>query len=174
MLTQLQTYTPEQYPEQEEQADYKREYRQREIIPRTGGTTNHNQLAFNLAMTLRSNLKRQSYKVYIGDVHPWIPRYEQFTYPEVMVIHGAPQCYGNSTTTVTNPCFMTDVLSPSTQIVLDEAGVIRSRQFPGLWLAVNRPLAGDLAAVLATLQQGIAIPEHQAFLKQLHSASFEV
>lgn len=115
MLTQLQTYTPEQYLEQEEQAAYKSEYRQGEIIPMTGVTTNHNELAGNLYAYLRFQLSRQSYKVYIGDVRLWIPRYEQFTYPDVMVIHGVPQYYGNSTTTVTNPCFIAEVLSPSTQ-----------------------------------------------------------
>lgn len=45
----------------------------------------------------------------------------------------------------------------------DEQGILRSRIFPGLWL--NRPqlLANNLAAVLQTLQAGLASPEHQAF-----------
>jgi Uma2 family endonuclease len=37
----------------------------------------------------------------------------------------------------------------------DEAGVIRSSIFPGLWLAVNALQEGDLAQVLAVLQQGL-------------------
>lgn len=49
----------------------------------------------------------------------------------------------------------------------DEAGIIRSRQFPGLWLAVDRLLAGDLATVLQVLQQGIATPEHLAFIDRV-------
>ncbi|UZQ53442.1 Uma2 family endonuclease [Trichothermofontia sichuanensis B231] len=46
-------------------------------------------------------------------------------------------------------------------------GIYRSQQFPGLWLAAERLLAHDLAAVLDVLQQGINTPEHQAFVKQL-------
>jgi Uma2 family endonuclease len=50
-----------------------------------------------------------------------------------------------------------------------EAGVIRSRMFPGLWLAVNDLLAGNMVQVLAVIQQGLASPEHTAFVQQLSS-----
>ncbi|MBY0229315.1 MAG: Uma2 family endonuclease [Gemmataceae bacterium] len=49
-------------------------------------------------------------------------------------------------------------------------GTIRSVVFPGLWLAVPALVAGDLAGVLATLQAGLASPEHAAFLAQLQAA----
>ena len=50
----------------------------------------------------------------------------------------------------------------------DEASVIRSQIFPGLWLAVNALREGDLAQVLAVLQQGLQTAEHQAFVKSLN------
>lgn len=50
----------------------------------------------------------------------------------------------------------------------DDAGVIRSQIFPGLWLAVNALREGDLAQVLAVLQQGIQTAEHQAFVERLN------
>ena len=52
-----------------------------------------------------------------------------------------------------------------------EPGVLRSRVFPGLWLDVKALLAGDLAGVLAKLQQGLATEEHAAFVKRLAAAS---
>ena len=52
----------------------------------------------------------------------------------------------------------------------DEAGVVRSERFPGLWLAVPALLGGNLATVLATLQEGLATPEHAAFVEQLRQA----
>lgn len=52
----------------------------------------------------------------------------------------------------------------------DDAGVIRSRLFPGLWLATPALLAGSLAQVLAVLQQGLASDEHAAFVNQLATA----
>ncbi len=54
----------------------------------------------------------------------------------------------------------------------DTDGIYRSQQFPGLWLACDRLLANDLAAVLSILQQGINTPEHQGFvdhLQRLHA-----
>ncbi len=46
-------------------------------------------------------------------------------------------------------------------------GVIRSRVFPGLWLAANEFLIGNMGRVLAVLQDGLAAPEHTAFSQQL-------
>jgi Uma2 family endonuclease len=50
---------------------------------------------------------------------------------------------------------------------VDEDGVIRSQVFPGLWLAVNDLLAGNMGRVLAVLQEGLAAPEHTVFVQQL-------
>jgi Uma2 family endonuclease len=49
----------------------------------------------------------------------------------------------------------------------DDRGVIHSRVFPGLRLAVDALLNGDLAAVLAEQQAGLATAEHQAFVDSL-------
>jgi len=116
---QLQTkprfYSPEEYLELEEKADYKSEYRDGEIVLMTGGTTNHNEIALNLAANLKFQLKKQKYKVYMGDVRLWIPRYRQYTYPDVMVIQGKPVYADQGTTTVMNPMLIAEVLSRSTQ-----------------------------------------------------------
>jgi Uma2 family endonuclease len=50
---------------------------------------------------------------------------------------------------------------------VDDDGIIRSLVFPGLWLAVTALLTGDMARVLAVLQQGLASPEHVALVQQL-------
>jgi len=52
----------------------------------------------------------------------------------------------------------------------DAAGMIHSRTFPGLRLAVPALLSGDLARVLAELQNGLASAEHQAFVEALAEA----
>lgn len=49
----------------------------------------------------------------------------------------------------------------------DASGLIRSEVFPGLQLDVAALLAGDLARVLAALQQGLRSTEHAAFVEQL-------
>ena len=108
-------YTPEEYLELEEKADDKNEYRDGEIISMTGGTTNHNKLALNLATGLNVALNDLDYDIYIGDVKLWIPRYQEFTYPDVMVIEGQPVYYSTNTTIVTNPVLIVEVLSKSTK-----------------------------------------------------------
>ena len=49
----------------------------------------------------------------------------------------------------------------------DDNGIIRSRVFPGLWLDVRALLKDDMATVLTVLQQGLASPEHAAFVQKL-------
>jgi Uma2 family endonuclease len=113
--SQKRYYTPEEYLELEEAADYKNEYRDGEIVPMTGGTTNHNKIALNFAANLKFALRGQGYDIYIGDVRLWIPRYRQYTYPDVMVIQGEPVYTGTNTTTVMNPLLIAEVLSKSTK-----------------------------------------------------------
>ncbi len=115
MQLQPRTYTPEEYLKLEEQAEYKSEYLDGEIIPMTGGTTNHNEISLNLVTNLRFSLKKQNYRIYMADVRLWIPRYRLYTYPDVMLIKGEPIYADQGTTTVTNPVMITEVLSPSTQ-----------------------------------------------------------
>ena len=115
MQTQKRYYTPEEYLELEEKAEYKSEYRDGEIVPMTGGTTNHNEIAGNFYANLKFALKGQKYRVYMADVRLWLPRYRQHTYPDVMVIQGQPVYTGTNTTTVMNPCLIAEVLSKSTK-----------------------------------------------------------
>lgn len=48
-------------------------------------------------------------------------------------------------------------------------GVLQSRVFPGLWLAVNDLLAGNLAQVVATLNLGLKSSEYEAFQQEIRS-----
>lgn len=115
---QIQTskkITPEEYLEIEEKAEYKSEYREGEIVPMAGGTTNHNEIAGNFYSNLKPALKGRNYRVFMGDVRLWIPRYRQYTYPDVLVIQGQPVYTGTNTTTVMNPLLIVEVLSKSTK-----------------------------------------------------------
>jgi Uma2 family endonuclease len=54
------------------------------------------------------------------------------------------------------------------RLPLDAQGLYRSEVFPGLWLNPAALVAGDLARVLAVVQQGAATPEHAAFVARLN------
>jgi Uma2 family endonuclease len=53
---------------------------------------------------------------------------------------------------------------------VDDRGILRSEVFPGLWLAVSALLAGDMATVLAVVQEGLQSPNHAAFVERLGKA----
>ncbi|MBW4646230.1 MAG: Uma2 family endonuclease [Goleter apudmare HA4340-LM2] len=116
---QIQTskkyYTPEKYLQLEEISELKNEYRDGEITPTAGGTTNHNEIAGNFYANFKFNMRGKNYKIYMGDVKLWISRYRIYTYPDVMVIHGEPIYEGIGITTVTNPIMIAEVLSKSTE-----------------------------------------------------------
>ena len=56
-------------------------------------------------------------------------------------------------------------------LVPDAAGILHSQTFPGLRLASNALLAGDFAGVLSELSNGLATPEHAAFVAKLGAAA---
>jgi Uma2 family endonuclease len=56
------------------------------------------------------------------------------------------------------------------EIAAEEEGVFRSRVFPGLWLDPAPLSAGDLQSLAATVQRGIATPEHTEFVDRLASS----
>jgi Uma2 family endonuclease len=57
------------------------------------------------------------------------------------------------------------------RLSLDSPGFYRSEVFPGLWLDPDALARFDLAAVLRVLQQGMASPEHAAFVNDLRRAA---
>ncbi len=113
--TQIQTYTPEEYLELEEKAEFRNEYRNGEIIPMAGGTTNHNKIAGNFYKKFPLTIQQQDYEVYIGDVKLWIPGDRTYTYPDIMVIQGEPIYQDNRRDIITNPLLIVEVLSKSTK-----------------------------------------------------------
>jgi Uma2 family endonuclease len=86
-----QTYTPEEYLELELASENKSEYRNGEIVPMTGGTLDHNELAINLAAFLQFALRGKSYRIFATDQRLWIPTHALYTYPDVMVIENPLQ-----------------------------------------------------------------------------------
>ena len=48
-------------------------------------------------------------------------------------------------------------------------GLYHSEGFPGLWLDPKAMPAGDLEGIIATLDRGLATPEHEAIVQRLKS-----
>ncbi|MDY6804795.1 MAG: Uma2 family endonuclease [Cyanobacteriota bacterium] len=108
------TTTPEEYLALEEVAEEKNEYIDGEIVPMTGATSNHNQISVNLCAHLYFALRQQNYRVFAGDLRVWIPEYNTYTYPDVMVVEGELAYHNNRKDTINNPAIICEVLSRST------------------------------------------------------------
>ncbi len=110
-----QTYTPEEYLDLEVASEIRSEYRNGIIVPMTGGTPDHNELAINLAALLKSALRGKPYRIFASDQRLWIPNRNLYTYPDVMIVEKPLQLQTGRTDTVINPCLMAEVLSKSTR-----------------------------------------------------------
>jgi Uma2 family endonuclease len=113
--TKERTYTPEEYLELEIASETRNEYRNGEIVPMTGGTPNHNEISSILNAILRLSLKGKPYSIFVADQRLWIPAASFHTYPDVMIVPKPIQLQTGRKDTVTNPCFIAEVLSKSTQ-----------------------------------------------------------
>ncbi|MEH1888152.1 MAG: Uma2 family endonuclease [Nostoc sp.] len=114
-ITQQRYYTPEEYLELEEAADYKSEYIDGQIISMAGGTANHNRIAGNFYAVLNFAFRQQEYEVFNSDMRLWIHQKRIYTYPDVTVIASEPEFFNNRTDIITNPQVIVEVLSKSTK-----------------------------------------------------------
>ena len=108
-------YSPQEYLELEVNSEIRHEYINGLIIPMTGGTPNHNQLALNFSGTLNYLLKRQPYQVFVTDQRLWIPSRKIHTYPDIMVVKNPLEYEQGRKDTLVNPVMIAEVLSKSTK-----------------------------------------------------------
>jgi Uma2 family endonuclease len=62
-------------------------------------------------------------------------------------------------------------LSEDRELPIDPDGVLRAKAFPGLWIHAPSLLAKDVKGLMSKLNEGLATPEHQAFVQQLSEAT---
>src|SRR4028118_2164108 len=112
-------YTPDEYRELEESAEFRNEYRDGEIVQMSGGTINHSRIIRNLSRVLGNLLEEQPYELFHKDLRLWIPRYRRGTYPDVMVIEGEPVFNEGRNEEILNPLLIVEVLSKSSEDLKD-------------------------------------------------------
>ncbi|MDM8521521.1 Uma2 family endonuclease [Anaerolineales bacterium HSG6] len=111
----------------EEEAEYKSEYINGQIVAMAGASANHNRIASNLHATIYNALDEKPCETFISDLRVWIEDKQRGTYPEVMVVCGKLEFYTDRTDTITNPTVIIEVLSKST------AGIDRGAKFQAYW-----------------------------------------
>jgi Uma2 family endonuclease len=108
-------YSPDEYRQLEETAEFRNEYRDGEIVKMTGGTINHSQIIGNIYAFLKSALRGKNARPFMSELRLWIPRYRRGTYPDVMVVEGELVCTEGRKDEILNPVLIVEVLSKSTK-----------------------------------------------------------
>ena len=112
--TQQKFYTPDEYRQLEETAEFRNEYRDGEIVQMAGGTIDHSQIIGNIYAFLKYALRSKNARAF-SEFRLWIPRYRRGTYPDVMVVEGELVCTEGRKDEILNPVLIVEVLSKSTK-----------------------------------------------------------
>lgn len=107
--------TPEEYLREERISSVKREYLRGEVFAFAGASPAHNQLVFNLAGILHTQLRRTPCRGYASDLKVQTPGQEMFAYPDLTVVCGEPQFRDEQQDVLLNPTLIIEVLSESTE-----------------------------------------------------------
>jgi Uma2 family endonuclease len=115
ILAATKQYTASEYLTLEERAEFKSEFINGEITSMAGASANHNKIALNFCRLLPLIIGDQTYEIFMSDMRLWMPEYNLYTYPDVMVVAGEPVFVDQRQMEVTNPCLIVEILSSSTQ-----------------------------------------------------------
>lgn len=114
MITTPAKITAAEYLAAERKSPERHEFFNGEIIPMTGASRYHNLITTNLVITVGSALLNEDYEVYQSDMRVHNPVSESYSYPDVVVVKGAPQLADDEFDTLLNPILIIEVLSPGT------------------------------------------------------------
>jgi Uma2 family endonuclease len=109
-------YTPEQYLALERKAAYKSEYLDGYITSMSGASRAHNRIAGNFYRRISDQLENRPCEAYISDLRVCVNPTGLYTYPDVIVVCGAPEFLDDEVDTLLNPTLIALVLSPTTEL----------------------------------------------------------
>jgi Uma2 family endonuclease len=107
--------TSAEYLEFERKSEERHEYLNGEIFAMSGAKRNHNVIAWNIGGELRQKLKGKNCEAYPADMRVFIPETGLYTYPDLVIVCGAPQFQDDVFDTLLNPVLIIEVLSDSTE-----------------------------------------------------------
>jgi Uma2 family endonuclease len=106
--------SPEQYLDQERQAETRSEYYDGEIIAMSGGSREHSLIAANLIRELGLQLLEKPCEVHTSDLKVQAAA-SAYAYPDVTVVCGPPEFLDTEGDVLLNPTVIVEVLSPTTE-----------------------------------------------------------
>ena len=113
--TRLPRYSLEEYSVLEETSNVRHEYLDGHIYAMAGGTPEHGGLCANLIAILSNALENRACRVFTSDVRVRIQATGLDTYPDASVICGRIERDAVDRNALTNPVFLAEVTSPTTE-----------------------------------------------------------
>lgn len=110
----IKKYTPEEYLVLEEQAEYRSEYENGEIVAMAGGSLSHQRITSNISRFIGNKISETCDSL-PSEMKVRVEAIGKFYYPDVTVFCGEPEFYHKRTDTITNPILIVEVLSDSTE-----------------------------------------------------------
>lgn len=107
-----------EYLDFEEKSEVKHEFDNGKLIEMPGGTIPHNNLGGRIITLLNNHFDARDiddYLVLSCDQKVFIPLPNRGTYPDVTVVEGEPEYWGDRRDVILNPYLLVEVLSPSTE-----------------------------------------------------------
>lgn len=138
------------YLDWEDRAKDKHEYVAGEIFAMAGASERHNQITGNIFFHLRQATNKHPCRVFVSDMKLRIADQRSYYYPDVMLVCDDRD---NHPIYKTAPCFIAEVLSPSTATIDQREKLLAYRKIPSLryYLLVD---AERLYARLLTREEG--------------------
>jgi len=108
-------WSPEEYLALERRSEARHEFLDGEIFAMTGASLQHNDIVWNVAGLLHSQLQGRPCRAAIGDMRIRVDATGLCTYPDLVVVCGEPRLADAELDTLLNPTLIIEVLSPSTE-----------------------------------------------------------
>jgi Uma2 family endonuclease len=106
-------FTPAEYLAWEGQQEFRHEYVDGEVYAMTGDTINHSKIAANLITVLKNHLRGSGCQVLTSDAKVLTIESNSYCYPDVSVT--CDERDRNASQSISHPCLIVEVLSPSTE-----------------------------------------------------------
>lgn len=135
-LQKLTYLTEHDYLALEANADVRHEYVYGQVYAMAGAGERHNRISLNVGFHLRAAARGGHCGVFISDMKLRIAQHKAFYYPDVMLVCNA---HDNEEYYKQQPCFIAEVLSPSTATTDRREKLLAYQKIPSLryYLLIN-------------------------------------
>lgn len=163
--------TADEYLAIERAAESKSEFFDGEMIPMSGGSSEHSIIAVNLVSEFRRATRVLGCRVHNSDMRVWTPS-GLYTYPDVSISGDQPQFEPGRRDILLNPLLIAEVLSPSTEAYDRGAKFSRYRSIESLQTYMLVSQESPLVEVFTRLpnQEWSLRTFEQGFVELFHPA----